>query len=73
MAFFQENDNKKISVVQVYKCVKEGNGIKVFTSIPNQGSISEYITKKQAMGKTLTEKNFIGQLENFIESMRYIQ
>ena len=45
--FYQTNsDSKTISTLSIHKVVKDLKGIKVFTSIANQGTLQEYVEKK---------------------------
>ena len=69
MKYFQENNNKKINILKVHKFQKESKGIKVFTQVPVQGTLSEYIAIRQQFNKPLSEKNFSSVLENYIQSM----
>jgi hypothetical protein len=53
--------------------VKENKGIKLFTEILNQGTISEYIERRKQMGKALTEQTAIPMLDDFIISMKRLK
>lgn len=43
MEFYQQNEDKEVNTVSVFKFVKEGKGIRIFTEVLNQGTVSEYI------------------------------
>ena len=38
--YFQEESNKKINALKIYKFTREPKGIKIFSQIPNQGTLS---------------------------------
>lgn len=62
------NANKPL-FLKVHKFEKNSSGIKIFTEIANQGSMSEYIEKKSQLNQTLTEKNCAIILDAFVENM----
>ncbi len=58
--------------MSVYKIVKDLRGIKIFTSIANQGNLLEYVDKKIELGQKVTEYSMQSLLENFITMMKEI-
>lgn len=50
--------------------MKENKGIKIFTEILNQGTLTEYISKKQQQGRALNEKTALPMLDRFVQSMK---
>lgn len=52
--------------------VKDLKGIKVFTSIANQGTLQEYVEKKLELGQKVTEYSMQSLLEAFVLMMREI-
>ena len=70
--YLQQENNKKVNALKIYKFTREPKGIKIFSQIPNQGNLSEYIAIKHKSSKPLTEKMFAPVLENFVQSMRII-
>jgi hypothetical protein len=48
---------------------KDLKGIKIFTSIANQGTLQEYVEKKIELGQKVTEYSMQGLLENFVSMM----
>lgn len=50
-----------------YKFIKDSKGVKIFTEIPNQGSLSDYISNKS--GTAAYDKNTVSLLNNFVLSM----
>jgi lipid-binding SYLF domain-containing protein len=40
MEFFQKNEAKDVNTISIYKFVKEAKGIRIFTEVLNQGTLS---------------------------------
>ena len=70
MEFYKANEEKVANTIEVFKFVREAKGIKIFTEILNQGTLSEYLARRHEMGRSLTEKTAMPMIENFVKSMR---
>ena len=68
--FYRNNEDKKANTVEIFKFVKENKGIKIFVELLNQGTLSEYISRRHLLGKTLTEKSAIPILDSFASTMK---
>jgi serine/threonine protein kinase len=71
--FYQKNEEKEANTVTVYKYVKENKGIKLFTEVLNQGTLTEYIERRKQAGKALTEATAIPMLHDLVLSLRRLQ
>lgn len=68
--FYRNNEEKKVNTVEIFKYVKENKGIKLFIELLNMGTLTDYLTRRHLLGKTLTEKSAQPMLQNFVNTMQ---
>lgn len=69
MNYIEKMDNSKLNplFLKIHKWGKDQNrGIKIFTEIANQGTLTEYITKKNELNQGITQKDFTPVLQAFV-------
>ena len=65
MTYIQKTE-KPEPFLKNLKFSKDSKGIKIFTEISNQGTLTDFINNRSDMGKALNEKNSITLLNNFV-------
>ena len=58
-----------MNTAEIFKFKRDSKGIKIFIELLNMGSLTDYLTRRHLLGKTLTEKAAIPMLESFVNSM----
>jgi serine/threonine protein kinase len=71
--FYRNNEDKKANTAEIFKFTKDNKGIKLFIELLNMGTLSDYLSRRHLLGKTLTEKAAIPMLENFVTTMRALE
>ena len=59
-----------VNTIEMFKFVKENRGIRLFTEVLNQGTLTNYLTRRHEKERTLSEKSAIPMLESFAKSMK---